>query len=105
MTSDHTRNPAPPPAARGRRYSIGVVIGAGLGGLAVGVLAVFAVTGPTWKVRVEFPPPPYPAPLSSAPLITFLPPQLTQSPPTVSVPSSAPGGLPAPPFPPPGPRP
>jgi hypothetical protein len=105
MTSDHTRDAAPPPAAPGRRYSLAVVTGAGLGGLAVGALAVFAVTGPIWKVRVEFPPPPYPAPLSSTPLISYLPLPPSQSPITIPAPASTPGGLPAPPFPPPGTRP
>ena len=105
MTSDDTRDPEPPPAAVGRRYSLAVVLGAGLGGLAVGALAVFAVTGPTWKVRVEFPPPPYPAPLSSTPLISYLPPQPGQPPLTITTPASTPGGLPAPALPPPGTRP
>jgi hypothetical protein len=94
MTSDQTVSPPPPPPAPARRYSTAAVIGAGLGGLAVGALAVFAITGPTWKVRVEFPPPPYPAPMST-PLVSYVPP----SPPTVTVPSSV---LPPPAFPPPG---
>ena len=107
MTSDHTRNPAPPPATPSRRYSLGVVMGAGLGGLAVGALAIFAVTGPTWKIRVEFPPPPYPAPLSSTPLLSYLPPQPTQPaqpPPAVTSPTSTVTVVPPPPFPPPGPH-
>jgi hypothetical protein len=99
MTSDQNVDPPPPPpaASPARRYSTGVVIGAGLGGLAVGALAVFAVTGPTWKVRVEFAPPPYPAPMST-PLVSYVP----SSPPAVTIPSSGPSVLPPPAFPPPG---
>ena len=96
MTSEQLRNP-PPPAAPGRRYSLGVVIGAAVAGFAIGALSVFAIAAPTWKIRVELPPPPYPAPLSS-----YLPPTPL---PTITTPTTGPGGLPAPPFPPPGPTP
>ena len=73
MTSDDThigaRNPAPSPttaiAAPARRHSTGLLIGTGLVGLVLGAIAVFAVTGLVWTVRVELPPPPYPPPLSS----------------------------------------
>jgi hypothetical protein len=100
MTSDQTANPAPPPAASGRRHSTGMVLGAAVAGLAVGALAVFALAGVTWKIRVEFPPPPYPAPFTSAPPASYAPP----SPPAVSTaPTSVSTGLPVPPLP-PGPR-
>ena len=56
MTSDQTTNPAPPPAASGKRHSTGVVIGAAVAGLALGALGVFMLAGITWKIRVEFPP-------------------------------------------------
>jgi hypothetical protein len=71
MTADQTRNPVPTSA---RRYSISVVIGAALAGMALGALAVFAMAAPTWKLRIEFPQPPYPPPLTSTPLVTYLPP-------------------------------
>jgi hypothetical protein len=100
MTSDQTTNPAAPPAASGKRHSIGVVIGAAVAGLALGALGVFMLAGITWKIRVEFPPPPYPAPFTSAPPASYAPP----SPPAASTaPTSAPTGLPVPPLP-PGPR-
>ncbi|EUA11006.1 hypothetical protein I545_5635, partial [Mycobacterium kansasii 662] len=55
MTVQHTNPPSPPAtgAAAGRRHSTGVVIAAAVAGLAIGALAVFAVTGVTWKIRVE----------------------------------------------------
>jgi hypothetical protein len=99
MTSDHTSNPARPTAAAGPRYSLGVLIAAGLAGLAIGALAVFAVAGVTWKVRVELPPPPYPQ-VSSAPPAGYPSPP----PPAVTIePTSGPSVVPPPPFP-PGPR-
>ena len=99
MTSDRSSNPARPTAATGPRHSIGVVIAAGLAGLAIGALAVFAVTGVTFKVRVELPPPPYPQ-VSSAPPVVYP----SAPPPVVSIaPTSGPNVVPPPPFP-PGPR-
>ncbi|MCV7123730.1 hypothetical protein [Mycobacterium lacus] len=92
MTSQST-NPAPPPAAPARRHSTVMVIGAGLAGLVLGALAVFALAGVTWKVRVELPPPLYPSQLTSTP----------PGPPAAPgrTPTSATSVLPAPPLPPP----
>ncbi|OOK77884.1 hypothetical protein BZL29_3132 [Mycobacterium kansasii] len=72
MTVQHTNPPSPPAtgAAAGRRHSTGVVIAAAVAGLAIGALAVFAVTGVTWKIRVELPAPLYPPALSSAPPVS-----------------------------------
>jgi hypothetical protein len=96
MTSNDTnigaRNPVPPPASPLlRRHSTAVVIAVGLVGLVLGAIAAFAITGLVWTVRVEFPPPPYPPPLSSMP-------GCVSSPPTA--PTPAPGLVPAPPLPP-----
>jgi hypothetical protein len=78
-----------------RRYSLGMVITAALAGTAAGALAVLAIAGITWKVRVELPTPPYPPALSSTPPAGY------PAPPPSLTPTS--GGLPVPP-PPPGPR-
>ena len=78
--------------APGGRHSTGVVIGAALAGLALGALAVFAVAGITWKVRVELPPPPYPPQFSSTAPVGY------PSPPPTSASTS--GSLPVPPMPP-----
>jgi hypothetical protein len=72
-------------------YSLTALIGAALAGTAVGALAVFAIAGITWKVRVELPTPPYPPALSSTPPAGY------------PAPPPSPGGLSLPP-PPPGPR-
>lgn len=61
MTTDATTTGA-------RRHSTGLVIGAALAGLVIGAIAAFVVTGLVFTVRVELPPPPYPQPLSSAPV-------------------------------------
>ncbi|VAZ74997.1 hypothetical protein [Mycobacterium persicum] len=103
MTAHHT-NPPPPPAtgaAAGRRHSTGVVIGATVAGLAIGALAVFAVTGVTWKIRVELPAPLYPPGLSSTPPVSN-PPAPPAAPTTAATatPSSSPAAPPAPPLPP-----
>jgi hypothetical protein len=95
MTSNETnigaRNPVPPAASSAtRRHSTAVVIAVGLVGLVLGAIAAFAVTGLVWTVRVEFPPPPYPPPLSSMPGCVSAPP---------TAPATAPG-VPAPPLPP-----
>ncbi len=73
----------------GRRHSTVVVILAGLAGLAIGALAVLALAGVTWKIRVELPPPPYPQ-LSSTPPVSY--------PSTIQ--PSAPSVVPVPPLPP-----
>jgi hypothetical protein len=86
----------PGAADPGRRHSTVVVILAGLAGLAIGALAVFAVTGVTWKIRVELPPPPYPQ-LSSTPAVSY--PSTIQPPPSTIQPS-APSVVPVPPLPP-----
>ncbi|OMC52151.1 hypothetical protein A5747_21965 [Mycobacterium sp. IS-836] len=86
MTSENT-NYAP-----ARRFSSAAVIGAGLVGLVIGAIAVFAITGLVWTVRVQLPPPPYPPPLSSnGPGCVY---------PAPSVSSTAPAVVPAPPVPP-----
>jgi hypothetical protein len=94
MTSNDTnlgaRNPVPP-AAPTRSYSMAVVVAVGLVGLVLGAIAVFVITGLVWTVRVEFPPPPYPPPLSSMPGCVSAPP---------AAPTPAPGLVPAPPLPP-----
>jgi hypothetical protein len=82
MTSDATTARAHP----GRRHSTGVVILAALAGLAFGALAVFAVTGVTWKIRVELPQPLYPSQLSPTPPASY-----------PSTPLSAPAAVPTPP--------
>jgi hypothetical protein len=77
-----------------------MVIGAAVAGLTLGALAVFALAGITWKIRVELPPPPYPAPFSStAPASYPSPPPVTTS----IAPPTAPSVVPVPPGP-PGPR-
>ncbi len=76
----------PGAADPGRRHSTVVVILAGLAGLAIGALAVFALAGVTWKIRVELPPPPYP--------------QLSSTPPASVIQPSAPSAVPVPPLPP-----
>ena len=85
-----------PPTNPGR-YSVGVVVGAALAGTAAGALAVFAIAGITWKVRVELPPPPYPPALSSTPPAGY---------PSRPPPAPTSGGLPLPTLPPgpPGPH-
>ncbi|MCV7149190.1 hypothetical protein [Mycobacterium riyadhense] len=88
MTLGNANTPPPPPAtaaAPGRRHSTGVVVGAGVAGLAVGAIVAFVISGLTLKVRVELPPPPYPQ-LSSTP--------------TVSYPPAPPTAPPVPPLPP-----
>jgi hypothetical protein len=77
-----------------RRHSTAVVFAVGLLGLLLGALAVFAVTGLVWTVRVQLPPPPYPPQLSANGPGCVYP-----APP--SAPTSAPGVVPAPPLPPP----
>jgi hypothetical protein len=72
-----------------RRHSTVVVILAGLAGLVIGALAVLALAGVTWKIRVELPPPPYPQ-LSSTPPVSY---------PSTILPS-APSVVPVPPLPP-----
>ncbi|MBW0019065.1 MAG: hypothetical protein JO236_16170 [Mycobacterium sp.] len=72
MASDNATAPA-------RRYSAGVVIGTGLAGLALGEVIAFAITGLTFKVRVELPSPAYPQ-LSSTPSVSAPPlPSVTSS--------------------------
>lgn len=91
MTTDETSGGA-------RRHSTGLLIVAGLVGLAIGAIAAFVVTGLVFTVRVQLPPPPYPPPLSSVStqgggcLVTTLP---------APGPASTPGGFvpPAPPVP------
>jgi len=79
-----------------RRYPLAVVIGVGVAALLLGALAVFAVTGLVWTVRVQLPPPPYPPQLSSnGPGCVYTAPPAPGSAPT-SAPVPAP---PAPPFP------
>ncbi|WP_136622934.1 hypothetical protein [Mycobacterium pseudokansasii] len=97
MTAHHTNPPSPATgAAAGRRHSTGVVIGAAVAGLAIGALAVFAVTGVTWKIRVELPAPLYPPAPSSAPPVSN-----PRSPP--AAPTSTPSSYPTPPAAPPAP--
>jgi hypothetical protein len=100
MTPNHTdaggRSADQIAASRGR-YSAGVVIGAALAGTAVGALAVLAIAGITWKVRVELPPPPYPPALSSTPPAGYPSPPVS---PPASQPAPTSGGLPLPPLPP-----
>jgi hypothetical protein len=79
-------------ADRGRRHSTVVVILAGLAGLAIGALAVLALAGVTWTIRVELPPP-YPQ-LSSTPPVSY------PSPPASTIQPSAPSVVPVPPLPP-----
>jgi hypothetical protein len=71
----------------GRRFSSMAVIGAGLIGLVLGAIAVFAITGLVWTVRVQLPPPPYP-------------PQLSSNGPGCVYPGPSPGVVPVPPVPP-----
>ncbi|WP_253900475.1 HAMP domain-containing sensor histidine kinase [Mycobacterium asiaticum] len=101
MTSTNTPPAAPPPAVR--RHSTGVVIGAGLAGLALGAAAAFAVTGLVFTVRVQLPPPPYPQ-FSSTPSYPP-PPPVSSVAPAPSIGTSVPPSLvPVPPPPlPPGP--
>ncbi|OOK66552.1 hypothetical protein BZL30_8360 [Mycobacterium kansasii] len=73
-----------------------MVIAAAVAGLAIGALAVFAVTGVTWKIRVELPAPLYPPALSSAPPVSNPP-----SPP--AAPTFTPSSSPTPPAAPPAP--
>lgn len=87
----------PNDTAAARRHSTAVVILAGLAGLIIGAIAVFAVTGLVWTVRVQLPPPPYPPPLTSNAPGCVLP-----APPG-SAPTSAPS-VGVPPLPPPLPR-
>jgi hypothetical protein len=77
-----------------RRYSVAAVVAAGLAGLVLGALAVLAVTGLVWTVRVQLPPPPYPPPLSSNG------PGCVYPAPPGSAPTSAPALVPGPPLPP-----
>lgn len=81
---------SPGAADPGRRHSTVVLILAGLAGLAIGALAVFALAGVTWKIRVELPPPPYPQ-LSSTPPVSY------PSPPPSVIQPSAPSVVPVPP--------
>jgi hypothetical protein len=101
MTAQGTNRSTTPPPVAGGRHSTGVVVGAGIAGLALGAAAAFAITGLVFTVRVELPPPPYPQ-LSSTPP----PPGSSVSPP--SPPSvgqtSVPSLVPMPPPLPPGPR-
>ena len=87
MNSENTNAGAP-----ARRFSSATVIGAGLAGLVIGAIAVFAVTGLVWTVRVQLPPPPYPPQLSSNG------PGCVSPAPSVS--GTAPAVVPAPPVPP-----
>jgi hypothetical protein len=101
MTVEGTNRSTTPPPVAGGRHSTGVVVGAGIAGLALGAAAAFAITGLVFTVRVELPPTPYPQ-LSSTPP----PPGSSVSPP--SPPSvgqtSVPSLVPMPPPLPPGPR-
>ena len=85
-------NPASPPTvtAPERRHSTGVVVGAGLVGLALGAIGAFAITGLVFTVRVELPPPPYPQVLPSTP---------PAPPPAGTAPMSTPSLIPMPPLP------
>ncbi len=65
--------PSDTPSASARRYPTAALVGAGLGGVLLGVvlgaIIAFAITSLTFKVRVELPPPPYPQ-LSSTPSVS-----------------------------------
>lgn len=96
MTTNDPRN-SPPTAAPARRHSTAVVAAAGLGGLALGAIAAFALTGLVFTVRVQLPPPPYPPPLgSNAPGCVYPAPPVS-----ATAPAPTPGVIPAPPLPPP----
>ena len=68
----------------GRRHSTGVVIGAGLVGLAIGALVALAIAGLLWTDRVEHPAPPYSSSVLSS---------------TSTAPMTAPSLIPMPPYP------
>src|ERR1700712_2914249 len=100
MTAQGTNRSTTPPPVAGGRHSTGVVVGAGIAGLAVGAAGGFAITRLGFTVPVQPPPPPYPqlssTPPPPPPASSVLPP----SPPSVgqtSVPSLVPVPPPLPP--------
>jgi hypothetical protein len=77
----------------GRRFSTAALVAAGLVGLIIGAIAAFVVTGLVFTIRVELPPPPYPAPFST------LQPVAPPAPSARTAPTPSQSGLPVPPLP------